>query len=666
MKKIRIVLLLFSIVSIVPLITYFYVKARPTKQLPIPEPPTPVEMEEYVSYERAWLEIGEEIAEQGVKKQLRGNIARVKESDAYGPDTSLNDFVSICGVTLSQYDGWRLLGSDAEARDLNETKRMLNEKWAKLGERPYDPEKLIRGSVGAAPDYVPKCEWHRTPGRNCRIILRVSDVVQGMDVFFISRDFLHPVDVDKEKMEMEKQNIRMTKEYTSRLEKIRNTNEQIKRKERLIEKCGLTGAILFLLNLLGFLGISVFLKIRFNNLPVVMEKLEELVSSGHFIAAEQLVGLQLKLFPQYSDLVAFSERLEDFTGGDPKKAQVAFVEGLKLKKIIEKMQSGGLSDVDLLPSNDVEKIKGLIPHNPELQSSMSMYKQLEKKKMQIDELTPGLRECRRLVEQKKLSSAFKLVDELLSGAPDSEEARNQYEEIRADLEKEKSMIEEAERMIADGEVSESSRILDKVLVVNSESSEATILRLKIESASARNSLLLSCVEADEMVLMILDTSAVIGRSSDESQPDVAVTDKLVSRRHLRVSIVDDKVIAEDLRSVNGTTVNGVKIEAARLSTGDKLKLGGVVEYSVNIHSEQSGEVGSVFLEYEKGSIILLASSINVVFTSEGLHFDPQASSGFFFNGRVLLFRSNNRCCLAGNGETLESGGFKYTVSSVGK
>jgi len=666
MKKIRIVLILVSAVSIVPPLIYLYAKARPVQQLPIPEQPALAEIEEYVSYDLAWIQIGNEIIKQATHKGLSGKTARITQSTSNGPDNSLGDFVSRCYIALAQYEGWQVLVTEDEAKEGNEIIRKLNEIWAHQGIRPYDPEKLIKGSVGAAPDYVPKCVWERTPGRNCRIIFRIRDIITRKDVLSISSDFLHPADEKKEKLELEKRNKQMTAEYAVRLEEIRVANDELKKRERLIEKCGITGAVLFCTSLLGILGISVFLKIRFNNLPGVMEKLEELVSSGHFIAAGQLVESQLKLFPDYSDLVAFRERLEDFTGGNPKKAQEAFVESLKLKKIIEKAQSRGLSGVDLLPLDDVDKIKGLLPYNPELQSEISVYKQFEEKKRRLDELAPALQACRRLVEQNKQLSAWKSCEELYAGAPDSEDARNLLAQISAALKEERSLIEDAKQKITNGQISEASQLLDNALEINIESKEATILRLKIDSASSRSSLLLSGVDADEQVLMILDTSAVIGRSSDENQPDIAVTDKLVSRRHLRMSIVDDKVIAEDLRSVNGTTVNGEKIEVARLSTGDKLELGGVVEYSVYIHTEQSGDVGSVFLESEKGSIILLASSIHAVFTSEGLHCDPQATSGFFFSGRILLFRSNNRCYLAGNGETLESGGFKYTVSSVEK
>jgi hypothetical protein len=61
----------------------------------------------------------------------------------------------------------------------------------------------------------------------------------------------------------------------------------------------------------------------------------------------------------------------------------------------------------------------------------------------------------------------------------------------------------------------------------------------------------------------------IGRSD---QSDVALSDPGVSRNHARVLREGDDFIVEDLRSTNGTEVNGQPVRRRRLADGDVVKL----------------------------------------------------------------------------------------------
>ena len=68
-------------------------------------------------------------------------------------------------------------------------------------------------------------------------------------------------------------------------------------------------------------------------------------------------------------------------------------------------------------------------------------------------------------------------------------------------------------------------------------------------------------------------SLVVGRSAEA---DLRLTDAGVSRRHAELEIADDTVDVVDLRSTNGTTVNGRRIDRARLHDGDRIGVGGTV------------------------------------------------------------------------------------------
>jgi hypothetical protein len=61
----------------------------------------------------------------------------------------------------------------------------------------------------------------------------------------------------------------------------------------------------------------------------------------------------------------------------------------------------------------------------------------------------------------------------------------------------------------------------------------------------------------------------IGRAE---QSDIALADPGVSRNHARVVREGDDFIVEDLRSTNGTEVNGQPVRRRRLANGDMLKL----------------------------------------------------------------------------------------------
>jgi pSer/pThr/pTyr-binding forkhead associated (FHA) protein len=66
--------------------------------------------------------------------------------------------------------------------------------------------------------------------------------------------------------------------------------------------------------------------------------------------------------------------------------------------------------------------------------------------------------------------------------------------------------------------------------------------------------------------------------------DFIVDAALVSRLHCRIEAGEDKLEVIDLESTNGTYVNDKRIERARLTSGDRLRVGRVelkVEKALN-------------------------------------------------------------------------------------
>lgn len=70
-----------------------------------------------------------------------------------------------------------------------------------------------------------------------------------------------------------------------------------------------------------------------------------------------------------------------------------------------------------------------------------------------------------------------------------------------------------------------------------------------------------------------DDVAVIGRGSEQ----LPITDQTVSRKHAELSFNDDAVTLRDLKSSNGTYLNGARLtRPARLKHGDQIRVGATV------------------------------------------------------------------------------------------
>ncbi len=60
------------------------------------------------------------------------------------------------------------------------------------------------------------------------------------------------------------------------------------------------------------------------------------------------------------------------------------------------------------------------------------------------------------------------------------------------------------------------------------------------------------------------------------QSDIIVQDSSVSREHATIERKDGRFIVEDLKSTNGTFVNGELVDVRVLNHGDKIRIGNTV------------------------------------------------------------------------------------------
>src|SRR5579863_9399475 len=74
----------------------------------------------------------------------------------------------------------------------------------------------------------------------------------------------------------------------------------------------------------------------------------------------------------------------------------------------------------------------------------------------------------------------------------------------------------------------------------------------------------------EHLIPLERTSTYIGRSLDQ---DLVLTESYVSRRHASIHLVNTHFELVDQKSSHGTYVNGARVDAARLNSGDILQFG---------------------------------------------------------------------------------------------
>ncbi len=75
---------------------------------------------------------------------------------------------------------------------------------------------------------------------------------------------------------------------------------------------------------------------------------------------------------------------------------------------------------------------------------------------------------------------------------------------------------------------------------------------------------------------------VVGRSRD---CDIRIIDDGVSRKHAQIVVSKDEVYVEDLKSTNGTFVNGETIDRHQLCDGDKIEVGSSTIVKFTFHDQ---------------------------------------------------------------------------------
>jgi putative nucleotidyltransferase with HDIG domain len=108
----------------------------------------------------------------------------------------------------------------------------------------------------------------------------------------------------------------------------------------------------------------------------------------------------------------------------------------------------------------------------------------------------------------------------------------------------------------------------------------------------------------------------IGRNNDN---DIVLNDERVSRHHCRIDFDGPVALIQDLDSSNGTYVNGIAVTAARLYSGDEIRVGGhLLEFAAQGESRRESDVVIIPSEtdLDKGTVEIVVPEDSTEFFEE--------------------------------------------------
>jgi hypothetical protein len=103
-----------------------------------------------------------------------------------------------------------------------------------------------------------------------------------------------------------------------------------------------------------------------------------------------------------------------------------------------------------------------------------------------------------------------------------------------------------------------------------ESNRVKVGQVDVEASVVEGREVLELVLPDGRRIQPSTAPLVIGR---EPGCDIVLNDPNVSRRHAEVALIGEDLVVTDLRSTNGTKVNGIPISSHAVTAGDDVLVG---------------------------------------------------------------------------------------------
>ena len=499
------------------------------------------------------------ITEEAYNNNCSGYIIPLQNIEKSAPNGLLEDI----NLAISNYPEWTLLVTSEEKKDMMSRWESTIETWGPmLSGREIEEYLETQSAVARKTNYSIEVEYsevHYSEVATRRILVRVNDELRHTRLFEVSVSYTDRATISE-----------WNNEITQKKERINNLKNRAEANRITIFSTAAAVGIYYLILLLITLKNKIISnKIRKSFLQQI-DKREDLVNEGHYRTVLELADNYLHYFPNDTEIMAFRDRLLIFTGGDPKKAEEAYLEALKVKSYLENEQTDNFIKVQ---PDELERSADLIPYNPHLKD---VHNKLEK------------------IEQNRIKK-------------EEDEIRNNIEFVYS--------------LIRDCNIAKAREILEEIK--EKDSNNPNIIQL--EKMLTRRDGNFSLISSNQSVYLVEKNTVIFGREDEEDSPDIPFETSRVSREHLKLYHLGNRLEVEDLNSANGTFVNGRKLEGKKvLQNGDTLNLAKVIDLYVSVGEEENRDYyilqsnRMAVCIYSNTASLTIANTIYKVFYIDGV------------------------------------------------
>jgi hypothetical protein len=398
-----------------------------------------------------------------------------------------------------------------------------------------------------------------------------------------------------------------------------------------------------------------------DELPLRLESINGLLRNHSYNQAGKEIARGLEYLPDDPTLGALRDRLqvalEDY-GGDALKAESARI---KIERFRKEAQEGSqpseasIRDLEALPGVEARELAKAF------QARIDSVKQLEFEKAREREnqaeLARRAGRVRSLIGQGRLEEARSQAEEALKTFP-GEEAAALLGEVESRIGEAGKTWQDALGFLSKADAASARGAALECSKQDAGNKDAgRLLSLWREASDKALPRILRPCKVGKPIWLLHQESFVIGRSRSMGAV-VEVPDERVSRAHLKLCVLGEKLLAEDLESRGGSYLAGDKFTRSEARDGDILNLAHAVDCEVHVFRDggaaasvaetrlaggdprmrrfpSSGPVLGVWLEFPNFSV--LWGRMPVKFSDAGMYADRGSGIDLCYKNGILLW-----------------------------
>jgi len=634
--------------------------------------------------------VGEKIKLFAETNKLKGVVKPIERiSPPESPDKSLDKFKDKINAILVKYEGWKVAVNDEEKKRLI----AIMNKYMKENPVSFTPEEIekLDSSKVSLPNYqvFAKWEWESKSTGKCVFTFKIYDIMKQTEMTGIDPvEFTHP--------EYEAAYLRKYKAITY----------------GTYISSGIF-SIAFILFLINTITVILKRKKLENLIPDAKQKCQEYIEKGSYTAADSLIKEQLEYFPKNTDFISYQERLNVVTKNNPRRAEEAYVRYINL--------GTKLTQIVYLTDEEYDDLKKLLQYLelPEITELIAKYQKVieqenmrSKQKEICNKVKFQQERIKVLVESGELSKAKEEISTLnkdeayleyksLVSASDFKTpmialpAPNNLEDLENEAEQKirqsKESFNQINEYINKGKISEAEKLLEAVAKTNKDYNDKVreILN-KIEKSRKAEKLILKPEKIGKEILVFKKDTITLARK-DKKMPDIDINNPKVSRdNHLKLCIVESKVLAEDLNSAGGTYHRGEKITRSQVEDGDVIDLAKAYRMTVHIcrgreivqstlvqgtiaaemkidrrDIEEHQKISGLFIEADDRNIIVLAGKEPagpITFKSIGIVYEKSGDCLICVKDGVIMLQTPEGSQIIYDGAEIDYKGVRYKIA----